>query len=52
MRARLHLHGKRSRVLLGTVSAVALLLGVAWTSGMSCGGQRGGFGQVRPEFTG
>jgi hypothetical protein len=35
MRARLHLHGKRSRVLLGTVSAVALLLGVAWTSGVS-----------------
>jgi hypothetical protein len=34
MRARLHLHGRRSRVLLGTVSAVALLLGVAWTSGI------------------
>jgi hypothetical protein len=34
MRARLHLHGKRSRVLLGTVSAVALLFGVAWTSGI------------------
>jgi hypothetical protein len=34
MRARLHGHGKRSRVLLGTVSAVALLFGVAWTSGV------------------
>ena len=35
MRARLHVHRKRSRVLLGTVSAVALLFGVAWTSGVS-----------------
>ena len=35
MRARLHVHGTRSRVLLGTVSAVALLFGVAWTSGVS-----------------
>jgi hypothetical protein len=34
MRARLHVHGKRSRILLGTVSAVALLFGVAWTSGV------------------
>jgi hypothetical protein len=34
MTARLHVYGKRSRVLLGTLSAVALLLGVAWTSGM------------------
>jgi hypothetical protein len=34
MRARLHVHGKRSRILLGTVSAVALLFGVAWTSGI------------------
>jgi hypothetical protein len=34
MRARLHVHGARSRVLLGTVSAVALLFGVAWTSGV------------------
>ena len=35
MRARLHVHRARSRVLLGTVSAVALLFGVAWTSGVS-----------------
>ena len=35
MRARLHVHGARSRVLLGTVSAVALLFGAAWTSGVS-----------------
>jgi hypothetical protein len=34
MRARLHVHGRRSRVLLGTLSAVALLLGVAWISGI------------------
>ena len=34
MRARLHVHGKRSRGLLGSLSAVALLLGVAWTSGV------------------
>src|SRR5580704_1064528 len=34
MRARLHVHGKRPRILLGTVSAVALLFGVAWTSGI------------------
>jgi hypothetical protein len=34
MKARLHVHGKRPRVLLGTLSAVALLLGVAWTSGI------------------
>ena len=34
MRARLHVHGRRSRVLLGTLSAVALLFGVAWTSGV------------------
>jgi hypothetical protein len=30
----LHAHGRHSRVLLGTLSAVALLLGVAWTSGL------------------
>ncbi len=35
MRARLHVHRARSRVLLGTVSVVALLFGVAWTSGVS-----------------
>jgi hypothetical protein len=34
MRARLHVHGRHSRVLLGTLSTVALLFGVAWTSGM------------------
>jgi hypothetical protein len=34
MKARLHLHRRRSRVLLGTVSALALLFGVAWTSGV------------------
>jgi hypothetical protein len=34
MRERLHLHGSRWRVLLGVISAVGLLLGVAWTSGM------------------
>ena len=35
MRARLHVHGARPRVLLGIVSVVALLFGVAWTSGVS-----------------
>ena len=34
MRARLHMHGARSRVLLGLLSAVALLFGIAWTSGV------------------
>jgi hypothetical protein len=34
MTARLHMYGKRSRVLLATLSAVALLFGVAWTSGV------------------
>jgi len=34
MRARLHAHRTRSRVLLGTLSAVALLFGVAWISGI------------------
>jgi hypothetical protein len=37
MRARLHVHGKRSRILLGTLSAIALLFGVAWTSGVPAG---------------
>ena len=32
MRARVH--GRHSRVLLGTLSAVALLFGIAWTSGV------------------
>ena len=35
MRARLHVGGTRSKVLLGTLSAIALLFGVAWTSGVS-----------------
>ena len=35
MRARLHAGGTRSKVLLGTLSAIALLFGVAWTSGVS-----------------
>ncbi|MGH3205022.1 MAG: hypothetical protein ACRDP5_23680 [Streptosporangiaceae bacterium] len=34
MRARFHKHGARSRVLLGLLSAVALLFGIAWTSGV------------------
>jgi len=34
MRARLHMHSARSRVLLGLVSTVALLFGIAWTSGV------------------
>ena len=34
MRARLHMKGTRSRVLLGLLSAVALLFGIAWTSGV------------------
>jgi hypothetical protein len=34
MKARLHVHGRHSRVLLGALSAVALLLGIAWTSGV------------------
>jgi hypothetical protein len=34
MRARLHVHGNRSRVLLGTLSAIALMFGVAWISGV------------------
>jgi hypothetical protein len=34
MRARLDMKGTRSRVLLGLLSAVALLLGIAWTSGL------------------
>ena len=34
MRARLHMHGARSRVLLGLLSAIALLFGIAWTSGV------------------
>ena len=33
MRARLHVRGTRWKVLLGTLSAVALLFGVAWNSG-------------------
>jgi len=34
MRARLHERGSRLRFLLGAVSAVALVLGIAWTSGI------------------
>jgi hypothetical protein len=34
MRARTHVHGRHSRVLLGMLGAVALLLGIAWTSGV------------------
>jgi hypothetical protein len=33
MRTRLHMHGARSRIALGLLSAVALL-GIAWTSGV------------------
>jgi hypothetical protein len=34
MRARTHVHVTHSRVLLGILSTVALLLGIAWTSGV------------------
>ena len=34
MRARLHMKGTRSRVLVGLLGAVALLFGIAWTSGV------------------
>ena len=30
----MHAGGTRSKVLLGTLSAIALLFGVAWTSGV------------------
>jgi len=34
MRARSHVRGRHPKVLLGTLSAVTLLFGVAWTSGV------------------
>ncbi len=51
MRARLHVHRARSRVLLGTVSAVALLFGVAWTSGVSAEAATTTTGSAAPSAT-
>jgi hypothetical protein len=34
MRARSHVHRPRSRILMGGLSAIALLCGIAWTSGI------------------
>ena len=52
MRARLHVHRARSRVLLGTVSAVALLFGVAWTSGVSAAASTATTASYTPDRAG
>ena len=52
MRARLHGYGKRSRILLGTLSAVALLFGVAWTSGVPAAASVGSTAKYIPNSQG
>ncbi len=52
MRARLHGYGKRSRILLGTLSAVALLFAVAWTSGVPAAASVGSTAKYIPNSQG